>query len=152
MSATMTADLSPALATELRGVPKIDHLGIAVNSLDASVPLYAALLGENPNGREEVPSEGVRVAFFGAGPGRIELLEPMDDDSPIAAFLERHGPGLHHVWLRVTDLEAALERAREAGAAVIPPDIRSGAEGRRVGFLHPRSAGGVLIELAESGG
>ncbi len=133
-------------------MPKIDHLGIAVNSLDASVPLYAALLGENPNGCEEVPSEGVRVAFFGAGPGRIELLEPMDDDSPIAAFLARHGPGLHHVCLRVTDLEAALERAREAGAAVIPPDIRSGTEGRRVAFLHPRSAGGVLIELAESGG
>ncbi len=138
-------------ATENRGVPKIDHLGIAVNSLDSSVPLYAALLGENPNGHEEVPSEGVRVAFFGEGAGRVELLEPMDDASPVAAFLARRGPGLHHVCFRVSDLEAALERAREAGASTIPPDIRSGAEGRRVAFLHPRSAGGVLIELTESG-
>ena len=132
-------------------MPKIDHLGIAVNSLDASVPLYAALLGENPKGREEVPSEGVRVAFFGTGSGRIELLEPMSDASPIAAFLARRGPGLHHVCLEVADLDRALERAREAGAEVIPPEIRPGAEGRRVAFLHPRPTG-VLIELAESAG
>ncbi len=143
------AGRSSVPATEPRGVPKIDHLGIAVNSLEASIPLYAALLGENPTGREEVPSEGVRVAFFGRGGGRVELLEPTGDDSPIAAFLDRRGPGLHHVCLSVADLEETVLRAEEAGAILVPPGIRSGAEGRRVAFLHPRTAGGVLIELVE---
>ena len=138
---------SPVPATEPRGVPKI---GIAVNSLEASIPLYAALLGVNPAGREEVPSEGVRVAFFGRGGGRVELLEPTGDDSPIAAFLDRRGPGLHHVCLSVADLDEAVLRAEETGATLVPPGIRSGAEGRRVAFLHPRTAGGVLIELVES--
>ncbi len=130
-------------------MPKIDHLGIAVNSLESAIPLYAAVLGENPTGREEVPSEGVRVAFFGRGDGRVELLEPTGDDSPIAAFLDRRGPGLHHVCLSVADLEETVLRAEEAGAILVPPGIRSGAEGRRVAFLHPRTAGGVLIELVE---
>lgn len=149
MTTASTSPL-PVGATEQKGVPKIDHLGIAVNSLESAVPLYSGLLGENPSGQEEVPSEGVRVAFFGTGSGRIELLEPTTQDSPIAAFLSRRGPGLHHVCLEVPDLEAAVERAGAAGAGVVPPGIRSGAEGRRVAFLHPRTAGGVLIELAEA--
>ena len=134
----------------MRGVPKIDHLGIAVNSLKASVPLYAALLGENPEAQEDVPSEGVRIAFFGTGTGRIELLESTREDSAIAAFLTGRGPGLHHVCIVVDDLDEALRRARGAGADVLPPGVRIGAEGRRVAFLHPRTAGGVLIELAEA--
>jgi len=134
----------------MRGVPKIDHLGIAVNSLKASVPLYAALLGENPVAQEDVPSEGVRIAFFGTGTGRIELLESTREDSAIAAFLARRGPGLHHVCIVVGDVDEALRRARGAGADVLPPGVRIGAEGRRVAFLHPRSAGGVLIELAQA--
>jgi len=134
----------------MRGVPKIDHLGIAVNSLEASVPLYAALLGENPGAQEDVPSEGVRIAFFGIGTGRIELLESTREDSAIAAFLARRGPGLHHVCIVVDDVDEALRRARGAGADVLPPGVRIGAEGRRVAFLHPRTAGGVLIELAEA--
>jgi methylmalonyl-CoA/ethylmalonyl-CoA epimerase len=134
----------------MRSVPKIDHLGIAVNSLKASVPLYAALLGENPEAQEDVPSEGVRIAFFGTGTGRIELLESTREDSAIAAFLARRGPGLHHVCIVVVDLDEALRRARGAGADVLPPGVRIGAEERRVAFLHPRTAGGVLIELAEA--
>ena len=134
----------------MRSVPKIDHLGIAVNSLKASVPLYAALLGENPEAQEDVPSEGVRIAFFGTGTGRIELLESTRENSAIAAFLARRGPGLHHVCIVVDDLDAALRRARGAGADVLPPGVRIGAEERRVAFLHPRTAGGVLIELAET--
>ncbi len=134
----------------MRSVPKIDHLGIAVNSLKASVPLYAALLGENPEAQEDVPSEGVRIAFFGTGTGRIELLESTREDSAIAAFLARRGPGLHHVCIVVVDLDEALRRARGAGADVLPPDVQIGAKGRRVAFLHPRTAGGVLIELAEA--
>lgn len=128
----------------------IDHVGIAVNSLDEAVPRWRAILGRAPGGRELVEDEGVRVAFFGEGPGRIELLEPVEGDSPVARHLERRGPGIHHVCFRVEDLEKALDRARRAGAEPIPPDLREGAEGRRVAFLHPRSAGGVLVELSES--
>lgn len=127
----------------------IDHVGIAVKSLRQAVPLYSALLGSSPAGREEVESEGVRVAFFGEGPGRVELLEPTADDTPVGRFLERRGGGLHHVCLRVDDVDTATRRAVEAGAELIPPGIREGAEGRRVAFLHPRSTGGVLLELSE---
>lgn len=130
-------------------VPIIDHVGIAVNSLDEALPLYEALLGDAATGIEVVASEAVRVAFFGVGAGRVELLEPTDSSSPIAGFLERRGPGLHHVCLRVADLDEALERAARTGATVIPPGARIGAGGRRVAFLHPRSSGGVLLELAE---
>lgn len=128
---------------------KLDHLAIAVNSLDESVPFWSAVLGRNESGREEVPSERVRVAFFGEGPGRVELLEPTDADSAVARYLERSGPGLHHVCVGVNDLEAALDRAEAAGAEVVPPRLREGAGGRRVAFLHPGSTGGVLLELAE---
>lgn len=127
----------------------IDHVAVAVNSLEGSVPLYRALLGRPPDGREEVPSEAVRVAFFGRGSGRVELLEPTAEDSPVGRFLARHGAGLHHVCLRVPDLEAALLRAEESGARPIPPRIRAGAGGHRVAFLHPRETGGVLLELSE---
>lgn len=127
----------------------IDHVGIAVRSLEDAVPLYRALLGEPPSGYETVSGEGVRVAFFGEGAGRVELLEPTGSDSPVGRFLERHGPGLHHMCLAVDDLDAALERARAAGAEPLPPGIRSGAEASRVAFLHPKSARGVLLEIRE---
>lgn len=128
---------------------KIDHVGIAVNSLRAAEPVYRALLDGGPDGREEVEEEGVRVSLFGRGAGRVELLEPSDPDSAVGRFLERHGPGVHHVCLRVGEIEAALERAEEAGAEVVPPRVRRGAGGRPVAFLHPRSTGGVLVELTE---
>lgn len=131
-------------------MPAIDHLGIAVRALREAIPLYEAILGEPPEGEESVPGEGVRVTFFGRGAGRVELLEPTGPDSPIARFLDRHGPGLHHLCLRVPDVEEAVRRARAVGAEVIPPGIREGAGGRRVAFLHPRSAGGVLLELTEA--
>lgn len=128
----------------------IDHLAVAVNSLDEAVPLWTALLGEKPSGLEEVSGEEVRVALFGEGAGRIELLEPLNEGSPVGRFLDRQGPGLHHVCLRVQRLEEALRRAEEAGAEVLEPRVREGAEGRRVAFLHPGSAGGVLVELSEA--
>lgn len=127
----------------------IDHVGIAVHTLAEAVPFYEALLGEPPTGRETVEDEGVCVAFFGRGAGRVELLEPTDADSAIGRFLTRHGPGLHHICLTVPDLEAALDRGRVAGAEVLAPGIRVGAEGSRVAFIHPRSTGGVLLELRE---
>ena len=129
---------------------KIDHVGIAVNSLEDAVPLWRGILGELPAGREEVEEEAVRVAFFGEGAGRIELLEPTDPDSAVARHLERRGPGVHHVCLRVEELEAAVERATRAGAELIPPGVRQGAGGHRVAFLHPRTTGGVLLELSEA--
>lgn len=129
----------------------LDHLAIAVRSLDDSSTFWASLLGREETGREEVPSEGVRVAFFGEGAGRIELLEPTDPDSAVGRYLESRGPGLHHVCLAVSDLDAALERAEEAGAEPIPPRTREGAGGSRVAFLRPSSADGVLVELAERG-
>lgn len=129
---------------------KIDHIGIAVNSLEDSIPLYSAILDQNVTGVEEVPSEKARVAFFGTGAGRVELLESTEDDSPIARFIERSGPGIHHVCIAVPDLEAAIGSAESEGATVIPPGVRTGAGGHRVAFLHPRSSGGVLIELSEA--
>jgi len=130
-------------------VPIIDHVGIAVNSLETAVPKWAALLGREPAGEEAVPSESVRVAFFGTGPGRVELLEPTAPDSPIGRHLEARGEGLHHVCVRVPDLESALREAEAAGVQAVPPPIRGGAEGARVSFLHPRTTGGVLVELRE---
>lgn len=130
----------------------IDHVGIAVDSLEEARPLWSAVLGENAVEEEEVPDEGVRVAFFGEGSGRVELLEATGADTPVGRFLERRGPGLHHLCLRVPDLEAAVERAREAGAELLPPGIRRGAGGHRVAFLHPSSTGGVLLELSEASG
>ena len=130
-------------------VPIIDHVGIAVNSLEGAIPLYAALLGEGPVGEETVPSEAVRVAFFGKGSGRVELLEPTSPDSAIARFIDQRGEGLHHICLQVSDLDAALRHAAETGVGVIPPGARVGSAGRRVAFLHPKSTRGVLLELIE---
>ncbi|MFV1986661.1 MAG: methylmalonyl-CoA epimerase [Gemmatimonadota bacterium] len=131
-------------------VPIIDHVGIAVNSLEAAVPRWTAMLGVPPGGEEVVSTEGVRVAFFGDGAGRVELLAPIAPDSPIAHHLERRGEGVHHVCVRVPDLVAALDRLHESGIEPIQPAIRGGAEGTRVSFLHPGSTGGVLLELRES--
>lgn len=131
-------------------MPIIDHVGIAVKSLEASIPAYEALLGRPAAGIETVADEGVRVALFGHGAGRIELLEPIGDDSPVGRFLARHGPGVHHVCVRVPDLDAALERSSRDGVEAIPPGVRTGAEGRRVAFLHPRDTGGILLELCEA--
>lgn len=131
---------------------KIDHIGIAVNSLQAAVPAFEAMLGENPAGRETVPSEAVEIVFFGEGTGRIELLQPTRPESPVGRFLERSGPGLHHVCLQVTDLAHALDRLSASGVTPIPPGIRPGAGGRPVSFLHPRDCGGVLVELTETRG
>ena len=129
---------------------KIDHIGIAVNSLGDSIPLYSAILDQNVTGIEEVPPDKVRVAFFGNGPGRVELLEATEADSPIARFIDRSGPGIHHVCIAVPNVEAAIQGAESGGATVIPPGVRAGAGGHRVAFLHPRSCGGVLIELSEA--
>ena len=128
---------------------RIDHLGIAVRSLDEAVEFYQRVLGFEVGGREVVPQERVRVAMAPAGESRLELLEATSEDSPIARFIAKRGEGLHHVALRVPDLPAAVERLKAAGARLVNDEIQIGAGGHRYVFVHPASAQGVLLELVE---
>lgn len=127
----------------------IDHLGIAVSSIEEALPFYRALLLQNePIAREVVSSEQVTAAMLPLEGSRIELLEPTGPDSVIARFLEKRGPGLHHVAFRVPDLAEAAGRLREAGARLLN-EPRTGAGGHLYVFVHPASSGGVLIELIQ---
>ncbi len=128
-------------------IRRIDHIGIAVKSLDAAVEMYERALGLRCLRREEVPEQQARMAFFDAGGTHIELLEPTGDDGPIARFLERHGEGIHHLAFETDDIEAQLERARAAGCRLVHERPVAGAGGKRIAFLHPRSTCGVLTEL-----
>lgn len=132
------------------GILGVNHVGVAVRSIAASAPLYRSM-GLRPEGVEEVPDQRVRVAFFGAGDTHIELLEPTGPDSPIARHIEARGEGLHHVAFDVPDLPSALGRARAAGFRLIDETPRQGARGLRIAFLHPKSTGGVLVELCQEG-
>ncbi len=133
---------------KLAGLP-LDHLGIAVHDLDETSLPYR-LLGLVRVGEDElIPSQGVRVRALQAGESLIELLEPTTDESPIAAFLTKRGPGLHHVAFRVDDLKEAVERLASQGARFIDREPRAGRAGTRVAFLHPQWGVGVLIELVE---
>jgi len=127
----------------------IDHLGIAVESITNAEPFYE-LLGLQVTQHESIPSEKVNVAMLPAGNSRIELLEPAAPDSPISRFLEKRGPGLHHVALRVPDLQATVARLRESGARLLN-EPREGAGGHLYVFVHPASTGGVLLELIQEG-
>lgn len=130
-----------------RAKARLAHLGIAVRRLDDLLPFCRDVLG-----LAELPlddADGARIAGLTAGDALVELLEPKDAASPIAKFLEKRGPGLHHVCFRVDDLDAALQRCRDAGIVLIDETPRLGAEGKRIAFLHPASTGGVLIELTE---
>jgi len=126
----------------------IDHLGIAVRSLDEVLPFYEAQLGMTAGARETVEQEKVRVAMLPVGESRIELLEATGAESAIAKFVEKRGPGLHHVALRVSDLRAVVERLESAGARLLG-EPRRGAGGHLYVFVHPASAGGVLLELIQ---
>jgi LAO/AO transport system kinase len=143
--------LDPYAFLDARLAPvSLDHLGIAVASVEAALPLYRDLLGLTVSGREEVSQERVRAALLPAGDSRLELLEATSPDSPIARFLARRGPGLHHLALRVPDLQAALDRLRAAGVRLVTDTIQCGAGGHRYIFIHPAAAGGVLVELVEA--
>ena len=128
---------------------KIDHLGIAVRSLDAALKFYEGQLGLEATGRETVPQEKVNVAMLPLGEPRIELIEPTEADSVIGKFLEKRGEGLHHVAVKVPDLAAAVERLRTAGARLLN-EPRAGAGGHLYVFVHPSSTGGVLLELIQA--
>jgi methylmalonyl-CoA/ethylmalonyl-CoA epimerase len=129
---------------------RIEHIAIAVKDLDEAVSVFSSILGHPDAGREVVESEQVNIAFFHLGSARIELLEPTAEDSPVGRFLERRGPGLHHIALAVPEIEPALARCRAAGLQTVGEAPRTGAGGRRVAFLHPGSTGGVLLELSEA--
>lgn len=128
---------------------RLEHVAVAVEDLDTAVSLYSALLGRPESARHSVDSEGVRVAFFDLGGVRLELMEATAEDTPVGKFLQRRGPGLHHIAIEVDDLEAALERCRRAGLLTVGDAPRGGGGGRRVAFLHPKGTQGVLVELTE---
>ncbi|MDP0497191.1 MAG: methylmalonyl-CoA epimerase [Verrucomicrobiota bacterium JB024] len=126
---------------------QIDHLGIAVSSLDEAVPYYENALGLKCEHREEVPSQKVRTAFFECGQVHIELLEPMSEDSPIAKFIAKNGEGIHHIAFRTDDIEGQLKKAADTGVRLINEVPVDGAGGKLVAFLHPKSTRGVLTEF-----
>jgi len=130
---------------------KINHIGIAVRSLEASIPFYRDTLGMAFEGSEEVAEQKVKVAFLAVGESRIELLEPTAEDSPVARFLEKNGEGIHHIAYQVDDIEQALAALKEQGVRLIDETPRGGAHGTRIAFLHPRASGGVLTELCQAG-
>lgn len=130
---------------------KINHVGIAVKSLAASIPFYRDVLGMVFEGTEEVAEQKVRVAFLAIGESRVELLEPTDEDSPVARFLERNGEGVHHLAYQVEDLAGALARLKVQGVRLVDESPRRGAHGTQIAFLHPKASGGVLTELCEPG-
>ncbi|HKK10076.1 MAG TPA: methylmalonyl-CoA epimerase [Bacteroidales bacterium] len=125
----------------------IEHIGIAVQSLDESIPYYEKVLGLKCYAVEEVVDQKVKTAFFKVGGTKIELLEPTADDSPIAKYLEKKGPGIHHLAFAMDDVDQALEDAEQNGVRLIDKTSRAGAEGLSIGFLHPKSTGGVLTEF-----
>jgi methylmalonyl-CoA epimerase len=132
-----------------RSAARIDHLGVAVRSLDRALEFYRDQLGLEVSLRETVQHEKVNVAMLPLGEPRIELLEPTETDSVIGKFLEKRGEGLHHIAIRVSDLNASVERLRASGARLLN-EPRAGAGGHLYVFVHPSSTGGVLIELIQA--
>lgn len=128
---------------------KIEHIGIAVKSLEKSNELFSKLFGKEAYKIEEVASEGVNTSFFKMGESKIELLEATKEDSPIAKFIEKKGEGIHHIAFDVTDIEAEIERLKGEGFIVLNEKPKKGADNKLVAFLHPKSTNGVLIELCQ---
>ena len=130
---------------------KVDHIGIAVKSLAEAVKVYQDAIGLHVSGYDEVDDQGVRVAMLTIGESRIELLEPTREDSPIEKFMMKHGEGIHHIAVRVDDIEQALGRLKASGVRLIDSTPRRGAHNTRIAFIHPSSTHGVLLELVEHG-
>jgi methylmalonyl-CoA epimerase len=128
---------------------RIHHIAIAVRDMDQALEFYRDGLGLSVTERRSVPQEGVEIAFLPAGEGEIELLEPLDNESGVAKFLEKRGEGLHHICLIVENIEAAVAQLKESGARMLSREPRQGEDGTRYIFIHPKSAHGVLLELYE---
>lgn len=131
---------------------KISHIGIAVKNIEEATPFYRDVLGMEFEGTEVVAEQKVKVAFFVVGESRIELLEPTAEDSPVAKFLEKNGPGVHHIAYEVDDLQQRLDQLKTAGVRLIDESPRMGAHNTKIAFMHPKASGGVLTELCEPGG
>jgi len=129
---------------------RIHHVAYAVDDLDAAIPVYTDRYGMSVEARELLEDQGVEAVSLGAGESHIELIQPVDPSSGVARFLEKRGPGLHHVAFEVADLEAALEELRHDGAELIDETPRRGLGGHMIAFVHPRASGGVLTELVQS--
>lgn len=127
--------------------PGVAHIGIALPSIADALPFYRDILGLTPGSPES--ADGARIISLTLGEVSVELLEPRDPESPIAKFLAKRGPGIHHICYRVPDLERALERCRAAGYRLVDETPRTGAGGRRIAFLHPKATAGILLELTE---
>ena len=128
---------------------KIEHIGIAVKSLEVSNLVFEKLLGAPSYKQEEVMSEGVKTSFFMNGPNKIELLEATNPEGPIAKFLEKKGEGIHHIAFDVEDIVAEIERLKNEGFVILNETPKKGADNKLVAFLHPKSTNGVLIELCQ---
>ncbi|MGH7530997.1 MAG: methylmalonyl-CoA epimerase [Gemmatimonadales bacterium] len=129
------------------GASRVAHIGVAVPRVADALPFYRDVLGLVPEPAEE--ADGATIVALRFGDVDIELLEPREPDSPVATFLAKRGPGIHHICYRVPDLEATLARARAAGYRLVDEQPRRGAGGRRIAFLHPRTTGGILLELTD---
>ena len=130
-------------------VTKIDHIGIAVHSIEAKIPLYRDILGMAFEGEEIVEEQGVRVAFFKLGESMIELLEPINETGPIARFLAKNGEGIHHVAMGTDDIDAARTQASAGGLRLLSDAPQDGAHGKLITFVHPKDTGGVLMEFTQ---
>lgn len=130
---------------------KINHIGIAVKSLDEALPFYRDILSMAFAGIEEVPEQMVRVAMLQVGESMIELLEPTSEESPVAKYIEKNGAGIHHIAYEVVDIEASIAALQAVGARMIDEKPRTGAHGTRIAFIHPKSSCGVLTELCQAG-
>jgi len=128
---------------------RVDHVGIAVRDLDAAIAFYTRAFGVTVAHREIVEEQGVEEAMFRVGESWIQLLRPLALDTPVGKYIERRGEGVHHVGYGVSDLKATLEHLKEEGLDLIDPEPRPGSRGTMVAFVHPRSVGGVLVELVQ---
>lgn len=128
---------------------KIDHLGIAVEDLEAAVQIFRDTLGLECAGEETVAEQKVKTAFFPVGESSIELLEPTDSDSPVAKFIAKRGAGIHHIALRVDDVAAAIAELTARGVRMIDSIPRDGAHGAKIAFIHPKSTPGMLVEICQ---
>jgi methylmalonyl-CoA/ethylmalonyl-CoA epimerase len=129
---------------------RIDHIGVAVDDLDAAIDLYGQRYQMPEQHREVVEAQGVEAVLLGIGEGHVELLKPLGPDTAVGKFLASRGPGLHHVAYQTSDIDSALEQMRAAGLELIDQTPRVGIRGTRVAFLHPKATGGVLTELVET--
>ena len=133
----------------MKGVSKIEHIGIAVKNLEDANQLYEKLLGVSAYKQEEVASESVLTSFFKVGNSKIELLASTAEDGPIQRFINKHGEGIHHIAFEVDDIHATLERLEREGFQLIHKQPKPGADHKLIAFLHPKSTNGVLIELCQ---